>query len=233
MRLDKLNYYAESSGTSFNSRIDKSTLQPCMFGSCLKRIANWAVATRRKHPSLKIFAQKVDIKSAYRRLHLNAALAIQTCTQLPELNLAIASLRATFGGTYGPYEWGVISESICDLANAILLNDDWDHNVVMSPDQELVPQRICLDDNIPFGQGKELIVDIPIDPRGMVDVYIDDLIGLTVEIPNSKNVARLERATLLALHTIARPVHPDEPIPRTKRTYGSPSKTYCRGRPRS
>ena len=176
--------------------------------------ANWAVATRRKHPSLKIFAQKVDIKSAYRRLHLNAALAIQTCTQLPELNLAIASLRATFGGTYGPYEWGVISESICDLANAILLNDDWDHNVVMSPDQELVPQRICLDDNIPFGQGKELIVDIPIDPRGMVDVYIDDLIGLTVETPNSENVARLERATLLALHTLARPVHPDEPIPR-------------------
>ena len=117
-------YKWESSGTSFNSRIDKSTLQPCMFGSCLKRIANWAVATRRKHPSLKIFAQKVDIKSAYRRLHLNAALAIQTCTQLPELNLAIASLRATFGGTYGPYEWGVISESICDLANAILLNDD-------------------------------------------------------------------------------------------------------------
>ena len=48
----------------------------------------------------------------------------------------------------------------------------------------------------------------------MIDVYIDDKIGLTVDIPGSDNDVRLERALLLAIHAAARPLHSDEPIPR-------------------
>jgi hypothetical protein len=59
-----------------------------------------------------------------------------------------------------------------------------------------------------------LIVDIPVDPRGTHDFYIDDIIGLTVNIPGSNNVARGQAAALLAIDATARPNYPKEPIPR-------------------
>jgi len=213
-RLTHDQSYKWKSGTSVNSRVDKSQLQPCMFGAAIRRISNWAVAARRKYPKRRILVSKVDYKSAYRRCHLSGETAIQTCTQLPDLELAIVALRLTFGGAPGSYEWGVISESICDLAIAILQHNDWDPSKLHSPSQNLIPERVVLDDSIPFGEGKELIVDIPVDPRGTTDVYIDDTVGLTVDLPESNNCERLEAAILLAIHTAARPKHPQEPIPR-------------------
>ena len=48
------------------------------------------------------------------------------------------------------------------------------------------------------------MVDVPVNPRGIVDVYIDNTIGLTVDLPGSGNVvARLKRATLLAILVVA------------------------------
>ena len=87
---------------------------------------NWTVAARIKYPNRRILASKIDYKSAYRRCHLNTKVAVQTCTQLPEENLAIMALRLTFGGCACPLEWGAISETICDLAMAFLHSDDWD-----------------------------------------------------------------------------------------------------------
>ncbi len=51
------------------------------------------------------------------------------------------------------------------------------------------------------------------DPRGVLDVYIDDTIGLTVNLPDADNADQMERASLLAIHTAARPVDYHEPIP--------------------
>ena len=45
-------------------------------------------------------------------------------------------------------------------------------------------------------------------------MYIDDLVGLTIDIPGTDNALRLERAGLLAIHTCARPNARIEPIPR-------------------
>ncbi len=123
-------------------------------------------------------------------------------------------LWLSFGGKPCPFEWGVISETICDLANAILLSKDWDPKELFALNQHIVPERELLDNDVPFAEGAELIVDIPIDPRGIHDSYIDDIIGLTVDIPGSNNVARGQAATLLAIDTTARPNHPNEPIPR-------------------
>ena len=79
---------------------------------------------RRKYPDKRILASKIDYKSAYRRCHLGAKTAIQTGTQLPDKNLAVVALRPTFGGAPGPYEWGVILDTVCDLTTAILHEDD-------------------------------------------------------------------------------------------------------------
>jgi hypothetical protein len=123
-------------------------------------------------------------------------------------------LWLSFGGKPCPFEWGVISETICDLANAILLSDDWDPSELLAPNQHLVPENELLEPDIPFVAGAELIVEIPVDSRGAYDVYIDNIVGLTVAIPSSNNIARGQTAALLAIAATARPNHPNEPIPR-------------------
>ena len=69
-----------------------------------------------------------------------------------------------------------------------------------------------MSNEVPFGVGREVIVDVPVDPRGMADVYIDDTIGLCVDM--SDNDTRLENKILLAICTTARLLHKSEPIPR-------------------
>ncbi len=124
-------------------------------------------------------------------------------------------LRLSFSSKPCPYMWGVFSKTICDLANAILFNNNWDPFDLLAPNQQpLVPPRVLLDNNIPFGAGAELIVDIPINPRGSHDVYINDVILLTVNIPGTNNIARGQSASLLAINTTTRLNHPKEPIPR-------------------
>ncbi len=70
-----------------------------------------------------------------------------------------------------------------------------------------------LDASTPFAEGTDLIDDIPVDPRGTGDIYIDDLIQASVVINGTDNAIRCERATLLAIDTCAHPKHPNKPIP--------------------
>ena len=203
------------SNTSVNSRLDKSLLLPCQFGWVIRRMINWVVAARRKYPNRRIYATKSDFKSAYRRCHLYFLTALQSCTQLPELNIALMALRLTFGGAACPYEWSVISETICDLATAIAHDDDWDPDELQSPLQHLIPPPEFLPDDIPFEEGKELAVHIEVSDRGTHEMYLDDLIGLGIDLPGTSNIKRSEAAPLLAIHSCARPIHEHEPIPRT------------------
>ncbi len=120
-------------------------------------------------------------------------------------------LRLTFGEAPCPLEWGPIAEPICDPANAILLSNDWDPLSLLSPNRHLVPDKIILDNNIPFGIGQDLIIEIPVDPRGTVHLYIDDFCGLTVDIDD--NATRLERAPLLTLRSAAQEGAEIKPLP--------------------
>ena len=123
-------------------------------------------------------------------------------------------LRLSVGGKPCPFEWNVISKSICDVANTILHEDSWDPYDLTAPNQHLVPERTLLDNSIPFGKGLDLIVDIPINPRGTQDIYIDDIINLTIDIPDTDHVARAKGAVLFAMDATLRRNHPEEPTPR-------------------
>ena len=96
MEKDRLTHdqsYKWKSDTSVNSRVRKNELLECRFGSCINRLINWVVAARQKFPGQRILASKIDYKSAYLRCHLSAETAIQTCTQLPDENLAIVATQ--------------------------------------------------------------------------------------------------------------------------------------------
>ena len=78
----------------------------------------------------------------------------------------------------------------------------------------MVPEKTLQDNSILFGQGSELILDIPIDARGMHNIYIDDIISPIVNIPGNDNVTCAQAAALLAMDATACPNHPEEPTPR-------------------
>ena len=61
-------------------------------------------------------------------------------------------------------------------------DENWDHSQLQDPDGCHVPPPNILDESIPFAEGKELIVDVPVDARGIADVYIDNTIALTVDV---------------------------------------------------
>jgi hypothetical protein len=123
------------------------------------------------------------------------------------------NLQLTFGGKPCLYEWCIISYVICNLTTAILHNDTWDPSCLHRQNQHLVPPPIVLDNSIPLEIGRELIVDIPINPRKTNNIYIDDLISLMMEIKGTDNLVRCDHAPLLAIDTCARPLHQHKPIP--------------------
>jgi hypothetical protein len=186
---------------------------PCYIGRAIKCLIKWAVATRRKYPNKRILATKLDIKLACRQCHLNTTTAIQTCTQLPTIGLALMMLQLTFGGAPCPAEWGSIAESICDLAYEILLRDKWEPLSLFFPAQLLVPEKTHLTDNILVKIGRELVVNIPVDLRGKIDIYIDDFVSLTVDIDGSDNAKRMESAPILAVGVMSREVSELKPLP--------------------
>jgi len=147
-------------------------------------------------------------------MHLSWDTAIKTVTQIPQLLLALMMLRLSFGGAPGPFEFSVASELLCDLIIAIMHNKDWNPYELHGKNQHLVPPPELLDDSIPFAKGLELIVDIPIDPIGTTDVYIDDLVSLTVDVKGTDNLVRCDRAPLLGIDTLSRPLDLNEPMPR-------------------
>jgi hypothetical protein len=202
-----------SSGTSVNSRVRKELLQACQYGFCICRLINWAIAARRKYPSQQILATKNDNKSAYCRGILHFATALQTATQLPEDHLAIITLRLTLGSAPCLFEWGIMSESICDLENELLKCKEWDSLTLHALVQADIPTQEYLDDDIPFAMGRESIVDIPVNLHGYVDIYINDMTGLTINLPKTRNANRLEAAIPLAIEVAARPNDINEPIP--------------------
>jgi hypothetical protein len=106
-----------------------------------------------------------------------------------------------------------MSESICDLANKLLKCKDWDPLTLHVSVQADILTRDYLDKDVPFAMGRELIVDVPVNPRGYTNVYIDDTTRLTIDFPGTCNANRLEAAIPLAIEVAARPNNINEPIP--------------------
>ena len=69
---------------------------------------------------------------------MNYNTTIQPTTQDPTLDIAMLTLRLTFGGAPNPNDFGLVFETICDLAKYLLLNSKWDHNKHVSSIQNKV-----------------------------------------------------------------------------------------------
>ncbi len=198
-----LSFPGAISAESINSRIDQERMEPIMFGHCLLRIIHQIVALRRKYPSNKIFIRKEDLKSAYRRMHLEAKSALRSAVRvkLNDVWYVLISLRLPFGGSSCPPDFCLMSDIICDVTNDLLLCEDWDESRVFSNLSDFVPQDEIMADNIPFAKAEDLAVPVPTKDKGSFDVFIDDFIGVTVDI--GRNKERLKLAPGTVVHAVA------------------------------
>jgi hypothetical protein len=47
--------------------------------------------------------------------------------------------------------------------------------------KRIPPPPKFMNDDVPFGEGKELIIDMKVNSRGTQDIYIDELVGLGLD----------------------------------------------------
>ena len=125
-------------------------------------------------------------------------------------DIAYISLRLTFGGSLFPPLWCSMSKIITDLANDILASADWDPSKTHIPHCAQIPEPDFLADNIPFAQALPANVSVNSLIHGKVNCYVDNFIPIVLHSGN--NVERSANTIPLNMHTIGRPVHPNEPI---------------------
>ena len=78
-----------------------------------------------------------------------------------------------------------------------------------------MPAQSRKDDNQEhLGIERDLIVNTPNNHRGTHDIYLDNIIALTLDVPGANNLERCAGAHLLAIAATAWPSHAEEPIPR-------------------
>jgi hypothetical protein len=123
-----------------------------------------AITARSLYPNRCILATKNDYKLAYQQEHLHLSKALQTCTQLPDNDLALITLHSSFGGMPCPYKWGVMSETVCDLTNEFIKSNKWNPLTLYTSVQHQKPPQEYPPDNVPFGKAHKLIVEVSADP---------------------------------------------------------------------
>ena len=113
-----------SEKNSVNNRLIRDNLPELRYGSCLQHILHYIHALRFSNPHVPIVIGKIDFKSACRRQSMCGWLAAMTLTIVG--SFALLSFRLPFGGAYCPFHWCLVSEFICDFANALLRCEHWD-----------------------------------------------------------------------------------------------------------
>jgi hypothetical protein len=180
------------SGNSINQRVIKEKLPQCMYSFVLLRSIHYIVYLRLKHPKTKIFLCKFDLDAAYCCCHLSGKTASECLTI--HNNILRMALRMTFGGSPCPSMWGYISDTTADICNTLIHNPSWDHNKLFDNLSLPLDKPLHLSNDIQFREAKPMSVEIPPNDIGKVDIYIDDTIGLALDInDNVRRVSKMVR----------------------------------------
>ena len=79
-----------------NDRVITDNLTPARFGRALMRLLHYICLLQRRFPGERLLMTKVDCKSAYGRIHLQAAAALKACAVIA--GMLLVALRLTIGG---------------------------------------------------------------------------------------------------------------------------------------
>jgi len=197
------------SNKSVNLRVQHEKLPPIRYSFVLLRVIHYIVDLRRRHPTTRIYLCKFDIDAAY-RCTLSSDTAMESLTMFDDFLLL--ALRMTFGGSPNPALWGVISKTMTDIGNSLLVNDAWDHIDLFDPISNSIEEPQPLADSVPFRPARDLSINIPTNDAGKIDIFIDNSIGVAPDL--GEVPSRVIRAIPLAIWTLARPASTQDIIPR-------------------
>ena len=120
--IHDLSFPGAVSDESINSRVIENDLEPCMFGHTFLKIIHKIVHLRQLFPNKIIWIRKEDVKSAYRRIHMQASTALHSGVQLDidGIEYLLISLRLPFGGSPFPSEFCLLSDILTDTINDLM-----------------------------------------------------------------------------------------------------------------
>jgi hypothetical protein len=194
---------------SINSWIDMDQYPEMVYGWALAQIIHFIVALRLAAPSRTIFISKYDYSDAYRRMAHSPLAVAQTRTTC--LAFAFVYFWMTFGGSPNPPTWCNFSEMVADLANEISMCEEWNPELLRSPNQPETPEPKRLDASIPHARN-------PRDGGYNPTYWVRKSWGLYRQphrhLPrHPENLARKPHVVPLAMHVTSRPhAGKDEPI---------------------
>ena len=210
-----LSFPGKMSEESVNSRMIEKNWEPCMFGHALLQIIHRIVHLRSLHPTKIIWMRKEDLKSAYRRMHVNGKTAIKASVQMKikGVEYILIPLRLPFEGSICPSEFYLLSDMMTDAINDMLCCEEWNPSEVHSDYLSEIPKEIALPPSTPFGQAKDLSVVIEEGDICKADVFIDDVISVGVD--KGDNLLRLKAAPCSIMHALSHKAGPNfSSIPR-------------------
>jgi hypothetical protein len=153
-------------------------MDPCLFGFCLSRILHGIHAMRAENKNLPIFISKIDLDSAFRRIHVFIQHALLSFTIIDNLTYFLS--RLPFGASDAPSKHDTPSNITVDLGQALMDDKTWNPTQVHSPLACQIPPIICQHNTTPFGQAYPLAVDIK-SKDCFTDGYVDDLISIALD----------------------------------------------------
>ena len=123
----------------------------------------------------------------------------------------------------------MFSETVTDLANELLLCDEWDATELFNPGQAHTPMP--LDQYKPpcFAPAQPTAFNLPLSSTARVDGFIDDLI--VVFLNTAANRAKAPHAVPLAMHVTSQPHTGDATKPIKRRNILSLPKLLAEGTP--
>lgn len=195
-------YHFHKEYLSLNQLTDKEAYPQLIYGGTIERIIYSIISMRTHFPSHRILAFKTDFSKAYRRIHYHGESAVLGITASNDK--AYIPLRLTFGGCACPHIWCSVSELIADLANDLIHNTAWNLESGPRAPPELMEHMWFPPntDPTPFAPALPTLILPAPRPEGVIDVYIDDMIGLSVDLWD--NTYRSCEAALLAIEAIGR-----------------------------
>ncbi len=123
---------------------------------------------------------------------MSSATAFESCCIFDDMLLVSLWL-----GFSCPNIWETIGQPICDLANELIQNSQWDYNEFFDPlSSQLLVQK-CLPPDTLFGYALPLADNLPINDKGKGNIYIDDSIFVCPDLPD--NIEKKQRQYLWLL----------------------------------
>ena len=189
-------------GKSVNDRISSDKLVDCIYGYTLRRIFHAIVAYHLQHPNIPILISKIDFDKAYRCVHVSASLAAASCFTFN--NIGGINLRTNFRNKGHPSGFSAISDTVCDVFNALLNSRSWNVTTLYPKFINALSTPSLLHEPLSPVPACPICIDPTPAPFGQTDGYIDDLISVCTSYNNK--ATRIAFAVPILLEAISRPV---------------------------